>query len=70
VVAMMNVEPEEIFPEKVDERRKWFSGAGALWTRLIELWLTAVVVAFFVIRVLGSQTAKRLLSGLGHSHFQ
>jgi hypothetical protein len=67
---MMSVEPEEIFPEKVDERRKWFGEAGALWPRLIELWLTAVLVGFFVIRVLGSQTAKRLLSGLGHSHFQ
>jgi len=67
---MMSVEPEEIFPEKVDARRKWFGQAGTLWTRLIELWLTAVVVAFFLIRILGSQTAKHLLSGLGHSHFQ
>ncbi len=66
----MSVDTEDIFPEKADEPRKWFGEAGALWTRLIELWLTAVVVAFFLIRILGSQTAKRLLSGLGHSHFQ
>jgi hypothetical protein len=67
---MMSIDPEEIFQEKADVPRKWFSEAGALWPRLIELWLTAVVVAFFLIRVLGSQTAKRLLSSLGHSHFQ
>jgi len=66
----MRVDSENIFPEKVEEPRKWFSKTGALWPRLIEFWLTAVVVAFFLIRVLGSQTARRLLSGLGHSHFQ
>jgi len=66
----MRVDREDIFPEKVGEPRKWFSEAGALWPRLIELWLTAVVVAFFLIRVFGSQTGKRLLNGLGHSHFQ
>ena len=66
----MSVDTEDIFPEKVEEPRKWFSEAGALWPRLIEMWLTAVVVGFFLIRILGSQTAKRLLSGLGHSHFQ
>jgi hypothetical protein len=66
----MGVDSEDIFPEKVGAPRKWFSVAGALWPRLIELWLTAVVVGFFLIRVLGSQTAKRLLSGLAHSHFQ
>ena len=66
----MSVDTEDIFPEKVGEPRKWFSEAGALWQRVIELWLAAVVVAFFLIRVLGSQTAKRLLSGLGHSHFR
>jgi len=66
----MSVEREEMFPEKVDEPRKWFSEAGALWPRLIEMWLTAVVIGFFLIRILGSQTAKRLLSGFGHSHFQ
>jgi hypothetical protein len=67
---MMSVDPEDNFPEKVDVPRKWFSEAGALWPRLMEMWLTVVVVAFFLIRILGSQTAKRLLSGLGHSHFQ
>jgi hypothetical protein len=66
----MSVDREEIFPEKVGEPRKWFGEAGALWPRLIEVWLTAVVAGFFLIRILGSQTAKRLLSGLGHSHFQ
>lgn len=66
----MSVDTGDIFPEKVNAPRNCFSEAGALWPRLIELWLTAVVVAFFLIRILGSQTAKRLLSGLGHFHFQ
>lgn len=66
----MSVDTEDIFREKMDVPRKWFSEAGALWPRLMEFWLTVVVVAFFLIRILGSQTAKRLLSGLGHSHFQ
>ncbi|MFI5058060.1 MAG: hypothetical protein ACHQLQ_07725 [Candidatus Acidiferrales bacterium] len=38
--------------------------ARALWPRLIELWISAVLVVFFLIRVLGSHTAQRILSGL------
>jgi hypothetical protein len=70
LVALMSVDSEEVFPEKAGGPRKRYSEEGALWPRLIEMWLTAVIVAFFLIRVLGSQTAKRLLSSLGHSHFQ
>lgn len=65
----MSVPSEDNFSENAEVTRRRFSAAGALWARVIELWLSGVVVAFFVIRILGSQTAKRLLSGL-HSHFQ
>jgi hypothetical protein len=40
-----------------------------IWPRLIELWLAAVLIAFFVVRVLGSSTAQRILNTLGHRHF-
>jgi hypothetical protein len=36
-----------------------------LWTRIIEVWLFAVLFVFVIIRVLGSQTARYLLSHLG-----
>ena len=65
----MSAPSEDDFSEKAEATQRRFSVAGSLWTRAIELWLSGVVVAFFVIRILGSQTAKRLLSGL-HSHFQ
>jgi len=33
-----------------------------LWLRFIELWLSAVLAAFLFIRVLGSETARHILS--------
>ena len=40
-----------------------------LWPRLMELWIFLVIVIFFLIRVLGSHTAQRLLSSIGLRHF-
>jgi hypothetical protein len=40
----------------------------ALWPRLIELWISAVLVIFFIVRILGSSTAKHILSSVGHRH--
>ena len=38
-----------------------------LWPRFIELWIAGVLITFFVIRILGSQTAVVLLNRLaGH----
>ena len=39
-----------------------------LWPALVQLWILASIAAFFVIRVLGSQTAQRLLAELQHRH--
>ena len=33
-----------------------------LWPRLIELWIAYVLVAFFIIRILGSGLVQRLLT--------
>jgi hypothetical protein len=33
-----------------------------LWLRLIELWLSAVLAAFFFIRIFGSETVRHILS--------
>ena len=41
--------------------------AKRFWPRLIELWILAVLAIFFVIRVLGSHTAQRILDSLHHS---
>ena len=58
----------ESFPvEKPEDAPKRFAALPGLWQRLIELWLSAVIFAFFLIRVLGSQTARRLLARLTHS---
>jgi hypothetical protein len=40
----------------------------ALWPRFIELWIAAVIAVFFLIRILGSQTAQRMLAPFLHSH--
>jgi hypothetical protein len=64
----MSVDSNDFPPEKTDDPQRQFAGMRSLWPRLIELWLSAVFVAFFLIRILGSQTAKRLLSRLHHSH--
>jgi len=38
--------------------------ANRTFSFLIELWIAAILVVFFVIRVLGSQMAHRILSRL------
>ena len=37
-----------------------------LWPHFIQLWIAAVIAVFFLIRIVGSQTAHRLLSRLLH----
>ena len=39
-----------------------------LWLRVIELWLFAVLAAFFFIRILGSETVRHILSRIPPSH--
>jgi hypothetical protein len=39
-----------------------------LWLRLIELWLSAVLAAFLVIRIFGSETAGHIFSRILSSH--
>ncbi len=39
-----------------------------LWSRLIAAWLLAVLVAFFIIRILGSSTAHRFLIAMRPHH--
>jgi hypothetical protein len=40
-----------------------------LWPRLVEFWILMAIVVFFLIRVLGSHTSQRLLSGFARRHF-
>jgi hypothetical protein len=42
--------------------------ARRLWPRLVELWIFAAIAIFFFIRVLGSQAAQHLFSGIGRQH--
>jgi hypothetical protein len=55
------------FPRAVSprEQQPLPSQLPAWCQRLIELWLLAVLAAFFFIRVLESQTVQRILSTLG-----
>jgi hypothetical protein len=39
-----------------------------LWPWLIALWIATVLVTFFIVRILGSNTGKRILDSLWHSH--
>ena len=42
--------------------------ARLIWPRLVELWIFMAIATFFLIRVLGSHTAQRLLSSSGRRH--
>lgn len=42
--------------------------ARSLWPRLVELWIFAAIVVFFLVRVLGSRTAQQLLNSVRHHH--
>jgi hypothetical protein len=48
--------------------RRSFTSPQALWPRLIELWLSAILAVFFFVRIVGSQTAQRVAARFFHSH--
>jgi hypothetical protein len=50
-------------PENKSGPRRRFLIARALWPRLIELWISAVLAVFVFVRVFGSHTVQRILSG-------
>ena len=37
-----------------------------IWPFLIEAWIAAILLNFFLVRILGSQTGQRILAGLTH----
>jgi len=39
-----------------------------IWPSLVQFWIFASVATFFLLRVLGSHTAQRLLNELRHRH--
>jgi hypothetical protein len=43
---------------------------GGFWSLIIDLWLTAIVTAFFLIRVLGSHLGEQFLSRIFHLHLR
>jgi hypothetical protein len=63
----MSVHSKNIAEEKTDDPQPRFGGAHTLWLRLIELWISVVLVTFFLVRVIGSQTGQRFLNHLRHS---
>jgi hypothetical protein len=67
--------PMSAFPEKPQLQdhgpaRRWHFLAPfrRFWPLIIELWIAGVLVAFFVIRIMGSRLAQRLLERLGLGH--
>ena len=50
------------------EDKKGSQAIGRFWQGLVQLWIVASLVTFFFIRLLGSQTAQRLLNELQHRH--
>jgi len=38
----------------------------SIWPKFIQLWIAAVIAVFFLIRILGSQTAQRIFSPIVH----
>jgi hypothetical protein len=64
----MSTSSEDAIPDRKPDSRRPATVLQTLWLRLIELWISAVLAAFFFIRILGSQTARRILSRFLHSH--
>jgi hypothetical protein len=64
----MTAHSKNFVAENLDSRERQFGVPRTLWARLIEVWISAVLATFFLIRVLGSHSAQRLLDGLRHSH--
>lgn len=64
----MDSSADNSIPESKDARLRAVRGVSALWLRFIDAWLFAVLAAFVLIRVLGSQTAQHALGSLKHIH--
>jgi hypothetical protein len=64
----MSTSSEDSIPDRVPDPQRRASVLQTLWPRVIELWLSAVLTVFLFIRVLGSQTAQRILSRFLHTH--
>jgi hypothetical protein len=64
----MNTSSEDFLAENNSDRQRPVAMPRALWPRLVELWISAVLAVFFLLRVLGSHTAQRVLSGFRHPH--
>jgi len=45
---------------KRDRRQTYFG--QVIWPRLIDVWVLGVLVTFFIIRVVGSESFEKLLS--------
>src|SRR4029077_15096841 len=65
--------PMRAFSEGINGERREGDGKPAkisrlLWPRLVEFWILMAIVVFFLIRVLGSHTSQRLLSGFARRH--
>jgi hypothetical protein len=59
--SFSNYRPDPSRPRTPPER---------LWLRLIKLWLSAVLAAFLVIRIFGSETAGHIFSRILSSHIR
>lgn len=62
----MLVPPKERAQRDLPRQRRVPTFLARIWPFLIELWVAAILVTFFFIRVLGSQTAHRIFSGPHH----
>jgi hypothetical protein len=58
-VSCTNFVRTDVRDAEVDQERR--QPSGEFWSVASEIWMT-LVVAFFVIRILGSETARALLS--------
>jgi hypothetical protein len=54
--------------ENRGENRAGGTLAKVGWPIAIQLWILGVIAGFFVVRVLGSHTAQRILNSIGAGH--
>lgn len=62
----MMARPDSMAQRNENIRQEPSSPQSLLWPILIELWLSSILIGFFVVRILGSQTAHRILGHFGY----
>jgi hypothetical protein len=66
--SLMITHSEDSFSNHKPDSSRLRTLPQTLWLRVIELWLFTVLAAFFLVRILGSETVRHILSRIPPLH--